>query len=151
MTLTQRLGATRIGVAMIGRIVSPLQRQLYRRSHGRLSLTGRAPVMLLTTIGRRTGQPRTVPVFYIRDSERFVVCNVNPGFEQPNPWTLNLLANPAASVEIRGTTTAVLGRVATEDEISRYWPRLVELWPAYQAFYERGGIRTLFVLEPDGQ
>jgi len=148
--LAQRLGSTRIGVLTIGRVVSPLQRQLYRRSHGRLSLTGRAPVLLLTTIGRRTGKPRTVPLLYVRDVDRLVICNVNPGFEKPNPWTLNLRASPTARVEIRGTTIDVHGRLATDDELARYWPQLVALWPAYEDFYNRGGTRSVFILEPDG-
>lgn len=146
--LAQRIGSTRVGVAFIGRVVSPLQRQLYRRSRGRLSLTGRAPVLLLTTIGRRTGKPRTVPVFYLRDGDRLVICNVNPGFEQPNPWTLNLAANPSARVQVGPTVIDVHGRSATDEELDRYWPQLVALWPAYRSFFERGGTRSLFVLEP---
>ncbi|MGZ4547338.1 MAG: hypothetical protein ACXVXT_18275, partial [Blastococcus sp.] len=53
LDVVRRLGATRLGVLLIGRVVSPLQRVLYRKSGGRLSLTGRAPVLLLTTVGRR--------------------------------------------------------------------------------------------------
>jgi deazaflavin-dependent oxidoreductase (nitroreductase family) len=147
--MTQRFGASRIGVLAIGGVVSPLQRQLYRRSHGRLSLTGRAPVLLLTTVGRHTGKLRTVPVFFLRDGDRLLICNVNPGFEHPNPWTLNLRANPAARVEIRGSTAHVHGRAATEDEVTRYWPLFIDLWPAYQTFFDRGGTRSVFVLEPD--
>ena len=149
--VTQRVGATRIGVLTIGRIVSPIQRELYRRSRGRLSLTGRAPVLLLTTVGRRSGKPRTVPAFFLRDGNRLVICNVNPGFEEPNPWTLNLRANPAARVEVRGRTALVHGRTATDDEVSYYWPLFVDLWPAYETFFDRGGTRTVFVLEADGQ
>jgi hypothetical protein len=81
----QRLGGTRVGVLAIGWVVSPLQRQLYRRTGGRFSLTGRAPVLLLTTTGRRTGKARTVPLLYLRDGNRVVICNVNPGFERPQP------------------------------------------------------------------
>lgn len=92
----QRLGGTRVGVLAIGWVVSPLQRQLYRRTGGRFSLTGRAPVLLLTTTGRRTGKARTVPLLYLRDGNRVVICNVNPGFERPNPWVLNLRAQPRA-------------------------------------------------------
>ena len=141
---------TRVGVWLIGHVISPLQRQLYRRSGGRISLTGSAPVLLLTTIGRRTGKPRTVPVFYLRDGKRFIVCNVNPGFEQPNPWTLNLRANASAHVQVGAVTIEVRARAATDEEVARYWPELVGLWSAYEAFYERGGSRSVFILEPDG-
>lgn len=80
----QRLGDTRAGVLAIGRVVSPLQRRLYRSTGGRFPLAGRAPVLLLTTTGRRTGKARTVPLLYLRDGDRVVVCNVNPGFERPS-------------------------------------------------------------------
>jgi F420H(2)-dependent quinone reductase len=149
--LAQRLGGTRLGVLAIGRIVSPLQRLLYRRTGGRLSLTGRAPVLLLTTTGRRTGKARTVPLLYVRDGDRLVICNVNPGFERPNPWILNLRADPHAQVQIGRGTARVRAHAASEDELDRYWPQLTKLWPAYQAFYDKGGDRSVFVLEPDGQ
>src|SRR3954454_16323674 len=96
----QYMGGTRLGVLAIGRVVSPLQRLLHRWTGGRVSLTGRAPVLLLTTRGRRTGKERTIPLFYVRDADRLVVCNVDPGFERPNPWVLNLRAEPRARVEI---------------------------------------------------
>jgi len=148
--LAQRLGGTRLGVLAIGRILSPLQRGLYHRTGGRLSLTGHAPVLLLTTTGRRTGKGRTVPLLYLRDDDRLVICNVNPGFERPNPWVVNLRAQPHAQVQIGHGTTSVNARPASEDELDRYWPELTKMWPAYQAFYGNGGKRSVFVLEPDG-
>ena len=147
----QRLGGSRLGVLAIGRIVSPLQKQLYRRTGGRLSLTGRAPVLLLTTTGRRTGKARTVPLLYIRDGDRLVICNVNPGFERPNPWILNLRAEPHAQVQIGRGTTSVRARSASAHELNRYWPQLTKMWPAYQGFYDKGGERSIFVLEPGTQ
>jgi deazaflavin-dependent oxidoreductase (nitroreductase family) len=146
----QRLGGTRLGVLAIGGVVSPVQRQLYRSSGGRLSLTGRAPVLLLTTTGRRTGKARTVPLLYLRDGDRVVICNVNPGFERPNPWVLNLRAQPRAQVQIGRNTITMRARAASGSEVDYYWPRLAQLWPAYQIFHDRGGKRSVFVLEPDG-
>ncbi|MBX0300153.1 nitroreductase family deazaflavin-dependent oxidoreductase [Cryobacterium sp. 1639] len=132
----------------IGRVVSPLQRWLYRTTGGRISLTGRAPVLLLTTTGRRTGLERTVPLLYLRASGCLVVCNVNPGFEGPNPWVLNLRARPRATVQVGRETFAVTAREATAEEIDRYWPRLTQIWPAYRAFFEAGGKRSVFILAP---
>jgi deazaflavin-dependent oxidoreductase (nitroreductase family) len=106
-------------VLAIGEIVSPLQRELYRRTGGRLSLTGRAPILLLTTTGRRTGKARTVPLFYLRDGDHLVICNVNPGLERPNPWLLNLRAEPHASVQIGRRTTSVRTRPASARELDR--------------------------------
>ncbi len=148
-TLARRVGTTRTGVRVIGRVVSPLQRRLLRLTGGRLSLTGRAPVLLLTTRGRRTGRARTVPLLYVRDGDRLVVCNVNPGFERANPWTLNLRADPHARVEVGRETVEMTAHSVSGAELDRYWPRLTAMWPAYQAFYDKGGRRSVFVLEPD--
>ena len=148
-TLWQRFGSTRPGVLLIGRVVSPLQRRLTRATNGRISLAGKAPVLLLTTRGRRTGRPRTVPLFYLRDGDRYVVCNVNPGFERPNPWTLNLRSDRRALVEAAGANIEVIGREVGAEESARYWPALVEMWPAYERFHLQGGTRSIFVLEPE--
>ncbi len=147
-TLTQRFGASRTGVWFIKRLISPVQRRVYQVSGGRLSVTGRAPVVLLTTIGRHSGEERTVPVFYLRDGERLVICNVNPGFERPNPWTLNLRANPVARVRAGRDVASYRAREADLAEIERYWPQLVTVWPAYESLYRRSHERSIFVLEP---
>jgi len=150
MSLLKRFGATRLGVWTVKHIVSPLDRWIYKRTGGRRVSTGRAlgPILLLTTKGRRTGKDHTHPVFYHPDGVRLVICNVNPGFERPNPWTLNLRANPMARAQVGKEIRTYRAREATEDEVERYWPRLVETWPAYQTFYDRSGQRTIFVLEP---
>lgn len=143
-------GGTRAGVWTIQHVTSPLDRWLYKATGGRLLSTGRpmGPIVLLTTTGRRTGTERTTPVFHLRDGERVVVCNVNPGFERPNPWTLNLRAHPVARVQIGPEARTYRAREATPAELERYWPKLVEVWPAYERFYQRGGRRSVFVLEP---
>jgi F420H(2)-dependent quinone reductase len=106
-------------------------------------------VLLLTTTGRRTGKARTVPLLYLRDGDRLIICNVNPGFERTNPWVLNLRAQPRVRVQIGRGTTSMTARPASADELDRYWPHLTKVWPAYQAFYDNGGKRSVFVLEPD--
>lgn len=146
----RRLGTTQLGVWVIKHLISPLDRWIYRRTGGQRVSTGKplGPLLLLTTTGRRTGKDRTTPVFYLRDGDRLVVCNVNPGFERPNPWTLNLRANPVARVQIGPVSGVYQAREASEAEVERYWPDLVKVWPAYQMFYDRGGQRLVFLLEP---
>jgi deazaflavin-dependent oxidoreductase (nitroreductase family) len=140
-------GGTRSGVWLIKRVLSPAQRIVYRRTHGRVSLTGRLPVLLLTTTGRRSGKQRTVPVFYLRDNDRFVICNVRPPGERVNPWVINISADPDVLLEVSGTTLRARARPATEAELTDFWPQLVGVWPAYADFAASGGHRSVFILE----
>jgi deazaflavin-dependent oxidoreductase (nitroreductase family) len=148
--LLRRLGGASLGVWVIKHIISPLDRRLYRWTGGRGVALGRplAPRLLLTTTGRHSGLERTVPIFFLRDGGRLVICNVNPGFEHANPWTLNLRANPLARVQIGSTSGTYHAREATDEEVTRYWPQLVRIWPAYQTHYDRSGQCSIFILEP---
>lgn len=145
------LGSTQLGVWIIKHLVSPLQRWIYRMSAGRLmsSIGKDRNVLLLTTKGRRTGKDRTIPVFYMRDGDKIVICNVRPEHESTNPWVLNLRHNPAARLQIGQDSGKYRARQASQAEVDRLWPSLVKLWPAFQAHYERGGRRSIFILESE--
>ena len=143
-------GSTQAGVWLIKRIVTPVDRWLYRFTSGRALSTGfrRGSVLLLTTTGRRTGKLHTTPVFYLSDAERLVLCSVSPEFDRASPWTLNLRAHPVARVQIGRSVATCQAREATSEEVEHYWPRLIAMWPAYEAHYARSHQRVLFVLEP---
>jgi len=143
------LGATSIGVWAIKHLFSPMQRWVYRSSGGKAlsSIGSSRQVLLLTTRGRRTGKDRTIPVFYLRDGEAVVICNVRPEFERLNPWVINLRSHPVARLQIGQDTAQYQARQANDDEIIRLWPRLIELWPAFKVHYEHGGRRSIFIFE----
>lgn len=143
------IGSARLGVWIIKHIVSPLQSRVYRVTSGRImSNIGKdRNVLLLTTKGRRTGKDRTVPVFYLRDDDRVVICNVKPEHEGTNPWVINLRSNPVAQLQIVRDINLYRAREASQREIDRLWPRLIKLWPAFQAHFERGGQRSIFILD----
>jgi len=145
-----QFGGTHFGVWVIKHLVSPLDKLIFRLTKGRRVLLGRplAPMLLLTTRGRHSGKDRTTPIFYLQESDQLIICNVNPGFERPNPWTLNLRANPQAVVQIGAETKYCTAREAAEQEIEHYWPQLVAIWPAYQTHYEHSGQRSIFILSP---
>lgn len=147
MSLLNRIGATPAGVWAIGHVVSPLQRRLLVATGGRTSLTGKLPVLLLTATGRRSGRRRTIPLIFLRDGDDLVVCNVRPPSERPNPWPLNVRANPNVSVRIAGVTEQRVAREARGQEAEKYWPLLVDTWPAYERFFADTHERAIFVLQ----
>jgi deazaflavin-dependent oxidoreductase (nitroreductase family) len=143
------LGHRRWFAAAGRRFGAPLDRALYRLTKGRITSTaGAAPVMLLTTTGRRSGRPRTTPVMYLRDGERFVVTSENFGQQRPAAWPLNLLADGRATVQVGGEVLPCRARLLDDAEVDSYWPRLVEVWPAHESYLARSGQRHTFVLEP---
>ncbi len=124
---------------------------LYGHFNGRLAITGPPvfPVLLLTTTGRRSGVPRTTPVIYVRDGDRLVVSSEQTGQRRPAAWPLNLHAEPRVSVRLGAEIAAYRGRPAAPDEVERYWPALLQAWPAHDTYRARSGVRHVFVLEPD--
>jgi deazaflavin-dependent oxidoreductase (nitroreductase family) len=149
--LWRRVGHTRWFAFITRYVVARFDRRLYRLSGGRISAAGPPlfPWLLITTTGRKTGEPRTTPLLYVRDGDRLVVTSENFGMaERPAGWRLNLQASPEATVQIGGTRARYRGRLASDDEIARYWPLLLREWPALETYRRRSGVRFVFVLEP---
>jgi F420H(2)-dependent quinone reductase len=120
------------------RLGGKLNVPLYRLSGGRLgNKIGRAPVLLLTTTGRRSGQQRTAPVLYLADGERLIVIGSNAGNVREPAWSLNLKANPDAEVEIRRARRRVRARVAEGDERSELWRRMNEQYKGFDDYETR--------------
>jgi deazaflavin-dependent oxidoreductase (nitroreductase family) len=123
---------------------------LYRATRGRLfgQIAG-TPVLLLTTVGRRSGQPRTVPVVYLPDDERMIVIGSNAGHASAPAWSLNLEANPAAEVEVGGERRKVQARIAEGDERAELWRKMNEHYSGFDDYSARTTREIrLFVLEP---
>jgi deazaflavin-dependent oxidoreductase (nitroreductase family) len=148
--LIRWLGHKRWFAAFAVRFGSTFDRLAYRATRGRLTATGSvAPLMLLTTTGRRTGRERTTPVIYIKDGERFIVSSEEFGQQKRRAaWPRNLDADPRANVQIGSRVIPCRARRLGDDEAERYWPRLVAVWPAHETYLRRSGRRHTFVLEP---
>ncbi len=127
--------------AALGRTIVPLDRWLFRRSDGRWAVLGRArlPCLLLTTTGRRSGEPRQQPLLYAPDGDGYVVVGSNWGQQHHPAWSANLLANPEATVRVGDRVVPVRAALARGAERERLWALLVGLWPAYETYRERAG------------
>ncbi len=139
-----RLGAQKWFSEFTAVVLVPIDRTVYKATGGRLSMVhaGRSealPSLLLTTKGRRSGQPRTTPVLFIRDDadgSLFVIAS-NFGREHHPAWSGNLLADPHASVQIHDEHHDVTARPASEADIERLWPKLLEVYPSWTNYRER--------------
>jgi deazaflavin-dependent oxidoreductase (nitroreductase family) len=123
---------------------------IYRASRGRLLGTwGRAPVLLLTTTGRRSGQQRTAPVVYLDDGGRTVVIGSNTGSDRAPAWSLNLRAKPDCMVQIRGERRRARARIAEGNERAELWRAMNAQYAGFED-YEKRTSRDIavFVLEP---
>jgi deazaflavin-dependent oxidoreductase (nitroreductase family) len=132
------------------RVWGKLNVPIYRATRGRLmNKVGRAPVMLLTSTGRRSGQPRTAPVLYLADGERLIVVSSNGGNNHAPGWSYNLKANPDAEVEIGDEHRQVRARVAEGEERAGLWRRMNEQYAGFEQYDETTSREiAVFVLEP---
>ena len=108
------------------RFVDPylkLHKYVYERSGGRVGKhSNRVPALLLTTIGRKSGLPRTNALTYCRDRGDIIVVASNGGSDRPPNWLLNLEAEPAVTVRVGRRVTGATARVATPEERAQLWP-----------------------------
>jgi deazaflavin-dependent oxidoreductase (nitroreductase family) len=128
----------RIGSFVIG-IMSRANTWVYRLSGGRIGGRFRrgAPVLLLTTMGRKSGAARTAPLLYLRAGANVVVVGSKGGMSRHPLWYRNLEANPAVEVEIGAERSKMVARRATPEEHAVLWPRLVAMYPDFDDYQAR--------------
>lgn len=122
----------------LSKIVNRVHSGLYRRTKGKIgSRFRKAPVLLLTTTGRKSGKARTVPLLYLRDGERLAVVASYAGDDRSPAWFHNLVANPVVTVEISRLRREMRAEVASEADKERLWPRLVKMYGGYETYQKR--------------
>jgi deazaflavin-dependent oxidoreductase (nitroreductase family) len=113
---------------------------VYRKTNGRVGATWlgkEAPICLLTTTGRRSGMAHTVPAIFMVDGHSLVLVASQGGTTTHPDWYLNVVANPRVTVDIEGDAQAMVARTAAPDEKAELWPRLVAMYPKYDALQEK--------------
>jgi deazaflavin-dependent oxidoreductase (nitroreductase family) len=127
--------------------VAPLDARVLKATGGRFGLGGpyRLPQLLLTTTGRKTGQPRLVTLLYGRMGDEILLIGSNFGQQHHPAWALNLESTPRAVVEISGVRTDVQARLVTDpDEREQIWAHMTDIYPGY-AMYRRKTSRDIKV------
>jgi F420H(2)-dependent quinone reductase len=124
------------------RSMSRINTFFYRRNNG-AGLGGKfqgIPVALLTTTGRKTGEPRVSPLYFQREGDRVILAASRAGSDKHPMWYLNLKADQKVKIQIKDETLGLTARDATEDERNLYWPKFVDMYPTiedYQSWTER--------------
>jgi F420H(2)-dependent quinone reductase len=108
---------------------------IYRRTNGKIGgKIGNAPVALLTTTGRKTGEPRVSPLLYLREGNRVILGASRGGSDKHPLWYLNLKANPKVSVQIKDEVLSLTARDADDAERAQYWPKMVAMYPTFEDY-----------------
>ncbi len=125
-------------MAALFRLVIAAHVALYRLLGGRLvGRMGKAPILLLTVTGRRSGRRITTPLLYARDGQNLVVIASAAGQAKHPAWWLNLRANPQATVEVGRERLEAIARAATPDEKPRLWALMTAMYPTYNAYQQK--------------
>lgn len=146
-----RWAGTKPWFAVLGRrVIAPLDKLLSSRRRALTVAAGTGlPVGNLTTTGRRSGQPRTVPLLHVPTPAGPAVVGTNFGATADPQWVANLRADSTASWTVGDHEVAVEAREATNDEYANLWAQLVEVWPGYEGYVSRSQrVPIMFILEP---
>ena len=110
-----------------------------------------APTLLLTSTGRRSGEPRTQPLIFGRDGDDYLVVASMGGLPVHPKWYLNLEADPRAHIQVKGDHLDVVARTATDEEKPRLWALMNEVWPNYETYQGRTDrVIPVVILSPEG-
>ncbi|WP_225726078.1 MULTISPECIES: nitroreductase/quinone reductase family protein [unclassified Nocardia] len=137
--LANKFAATKPGSWLI-RKITPLDRAVLERTDAKYTVLGPigAPVILLTTTGRKSGAARTQPLLYAHGGDVLYVIGSNFGQAHHPAWTANLLANPAATVAIAGQRIPVTATLLEDDaEKERVFALFTDITDAYAAYRNR--------------
>ena len=125
-----------------------LDRWLMRLTGGRIASTlGMGmPTLLLTTTGRKTGEPRSAPLLYMRHGADLVLIGTSFGSKSHPAWYLNLMANPRASVLMDKQSFDVIAREASPEERPVLWKKATQTYGGYEKYLERVGGREVPII-----
>ena len=142
-----------VGLIGTSRLVRRLHPPVYRLTGGRW-IVGRNLGMrnvIVTTVGRRTGRVRDVPLYAVDDGSRLVVIGSFAGRDEEPAWVGNLVAHPDATVRVGRQVRPVRAREAEGAERERLWAMAASAYPGYEAYARRTSRRIpVVVLEPTG-
>jgi len=108
-----------------------------------------APILILTTTGRKSGEQRLRPLIFGEDDGRYVVVTSQGGKPVHPDWYLNLTADPDVHVQVKADRFPARARTAEGEERDRLWRQMAQIWPPYDDYQQKTERRIpVVVLEP---
>lgn len=149
----RRFAASGPGSWLFARIMHRIDGPVHRLTRGRhtfASLVSGIPVIMLTTTGAKSGQPRTVPVLGIPAQDDLAIIASNFGQQSHPAWYHNLRAHPEAKIVVDGTPRRVRAVEAEGPRRADIWQAGLRLYPGFAQYESRASHRRIhvFVLEP---
>jgi len=138
--------ATKVGSALLRPTAHHLDRVITKVTGGRSSFAGLAtgvPVVMLTTTGAKSGEPRTIAVYGIPHPDGVGLIASNFGGEKHPAWYYNLKAHPDATVSVGRDTWRATARLATPRERDEIWAKGLEIYPGWRKYEVRAGERHI--------
>ena len=112
--------------------------RVYRETNGETGyLWNGVPTLLLTSTGRKSGEPRTIPIIYTPTDAGYVIIASKGGSPTHPKWYLNVLEDPNVEVQIKAERFAATARTAASPERERLWAEAVKAWPNYDIYQSR--------------
>lgn len=124
--------------------------RVYRETDGETGyIWNGAPILLLTTKGRRSGEPRTIPIIFTQYGDSRVVVASKGGSPTHPAWYLNILDDPQVQVQVKADVYPAVARTAPSPEREQIWAAAIRTWPSYDNYQARTTREIpVVVLEP---
>jgi deazaflavin-dependent oxidoreductase (nitroreductase family) len=120
------------------KFIPKLDRLIHKVTGGRVIMSaGMVPSLMLTVRGAKSGQLRQTPLATMPVDESWYIVGSNFGRESHPVWTVNLKANPDASISFKGKSYDVMATLLSDSEKEAIWPQLTKMWPNYDVYTER--------------
>lgn len=114
--------------------------------------TSPAGFLKLTATGRKSGQPRTVELIYLRDGDAYVLTVSNGGRPSNPGWFFNLQSNPEVAIEVHGVRRRATAEVASPEKRAELWPQLTQIAPMYAGYVRRTQrVIPMVIVRPTGE
>ena len=140
----ESFGRSAVGDWYLKRIAPRIDPPLLRLTGGRVSSVYPVPVMLLTTTGAKSGQPRSLPLLYVPDGDGLMLIASNYGKKSHPSWYRNLAANPQVEVLAGKHSGMYVAREITEpQQRDRAWALVLDLYAGYSDYEKRAGDRNI--------